>query len=150
VHITYDGGLGTVNTSDLTPDIQKMLNYDPQTAKLASQQRAAEQAQTDAEQAPLIAAEMKKEKAQADADEAQREAAIQNENKNLAAGVAQDQIQHIQQDMKDMEEAHEVTVSVSYGGNPPSQVVNYSGSTYWLNRYYADQAAIARLQSQAH
>jgi chromosome segregation ATPase len=47
VHITYDGGLGTVNTSDLTPDIQKMLNYDPQLAKVTSQQRAAAQAQTD-------------------------------------------------------------------------------------------------------
>jgi hypothetical protein len=52
VHIIYDGGVVTLNTSDLSPDLQKMFNYDPQTAALASQQKAAAQAQADAQQAP--------------------------------------------------------------------------------------------------
>ena len=49
VHITYDGGLGTVKTADLSPDIQKLLNYDPEAAKLVNKQKAAEQAQADAQ-----------------------------------------------------------------------------------------------------
>jgi hypothetical protein len=149
VSIMYDGGMGRINTSDLTPDLQKMFNYDPQASALASHQKAAALAQAEAAEAPRIAAEQQREKAQADADEKARLAGIQAENNHLASGAAQDQIRNLQNDMHDMEQAHEVTVSVSYVGNPPTQVVNYGGSTYWLDKYYADQAAIARLQSQA-
>jgi hypothetical protein len=41
VHIMFDGGIGTVNLSDLTPELQKKFNYDPKAAALASQQKAA-------------------------------------------------------------------------------------------------------------
>jgi hypothetical protein len=33
VHITYDGGIGTVLLSDLTPELQKRFGYDPAKAK---------------------------------------------------------------------------------------------------------------------
>jgi hypothetical protein len=39
VHITYDGGLGTVQLADLPPDLQKRFNYNPNAAKAAIQQR---------------------------------------------------------------------------------------------------------------
>jgi hypothetical protein len=41
VHISYDGGVGTVPLADLPPDLQKRLNYSPAAAKAASQQRNA-------------------------------------------------------------------------------------------------------------
>lgn len=37
VHITYDGGLGTVMLSDLTPGLQKRFGYDPAKANEAPQ-----------------------------------------------------------------------------------------------------------------
>jgi len=43
VHITYDGGIGTVMLSDLTPELQKRFNYDPAQAKAAAQRRDADQ-----------------------------------------------------------------------------------------------------------
>ena len=43
VHITYDGGLGTVMLSDLTPELQKRFNYDPAQAKATTRQRDADQ-----------------------------------------------------------------------------------------------------------
>jgi hypothetical protein len=39
VHITYDGGVGTVMLSDLTPELQKRFNYDPLKAKATAAQR---------------------------------------------------------------------------------------------------------------
>jgi hypothetical protein len=42
VHVTYDGGVGTVNISDLPPDVQKRLGYDPQKAALTQQLHALE------------------------------------------------------------------------------------------------------------
>ena len=51
VHITYDGGTGTVMLSDLTPELQKRFNYDPKAAAQASQQKAAAQAQAEADMA---------------------------------------------------------------------------------------------------
>jgi hypothetical protein len=56
VHITYDGGIGTVNTSELPPELQKLFNYDPELAAQASKQKAAALAQAEAEEAPKIAA----------------------------------------------------------------------------------------------
>ncbi len=55
VHITYDGGLGTVMLSDLPPDLQKRFNYDPVAAKQTTQERAQQASQADAE----LAAEMR-------------------------------------------------------------------------------------------
>jgi hypothetical protein len=55
VHITYDGGLGTVNTADLPPDIQKQINYNPTLAKKAAEDRMANQAQVEAVQAQELA-----------------------------------------------------------------------------------------------
>ncbi len=51
VSIMYDGGMGRVNQSDLTPDLQKMFNYDPQAAELARHQKAAALAQAEAAEA---------------------------------------------------------------------------------------------------
>ena len=142
ISITYDGGVGSVNQSDLTPELQKMFNYDTQAAALASHQKTAALAQAEAAETPAIAALQQKEKAQADADEAQRKLSIRND---IAAGnayVAQDQIRQIQQDMQDMVTAHEVTVNV----DPKTGAVTYGGTSYWLNKYYADQSAIAQWQ----
>lgn len=43
VHITYDGGLGTIALADLSPDLQKRFGYDPAHAKEASQKREEDQ-----------------------------------------------------------------------------------------------------------
>jgi hypothetical protein len=47
VHITYDGGIGTVMLSDLTPELQKRFNYDPQKAKAAAKAEEERLAQAD-------------------------------------------------------------------------------------------------------
>jgi len=36
VHIMYDGGIGSVNLADLTPELQKRFNYDPAKAQAAA------------------------------------------------------------------------------------------------------------------
>jgi len=140
VHIMYDGGIGAVNTSDLPPDMQKMFNYDPATASKVAKEKEAERAKIDAEQAPLIAAELQKQKDQAAADATARLQNIQNQNASANASVSRDQIQAIQQDMQSMVTAHEVTINT----NPQTGAVTYGGNSYWLNKYYADQAAIAQ------
>ena len=150
VHVTYDGGTGSINLSDLPPELRNLFNYDPALAQQATQEKAAAAAKIDAQQAPLIAAEEQKEKAAAAADDAQHQNDIRNQNAANAGSVARDQIRIIQQDMQDMEAAHEVTVSTGYVGNPPTPVVHYGGTTFWLNKYYADQAAIAQLSRTAN
>lgn len=142
VSIMYDGGMGRINQSDLTPELQKMMNYDPQAAALASHQKAVALAQAEAEEAPKIQALEQQAKNQADADEAQRKLNSQNTAATINAEVAQDQTQHIQRDMQDMITAHEVTIYT----NPQTGAVTYGGSSYWLSKYYADQSAIAQLQ----
>ena len=49
VHITYDGGAGTVMLSDLSPELQKKFSYDPVAAKAATEakQKADAQAQSE-------------------------------------------------------------------------------------------------------
>lgn len=49
VHITYDGGIGTVMLADLTPELKKRFNYDPDAAKAAAAQEAAREAASDLE-----------------------------------------------------------------------------------------------------
>ena len=61
VHITYDGGVGTVMLSDLTPELQKRFNYDPVAAKAAEAKREADQKAVDAQ----LAAEEKQQAAKA-------------------------------------------------------------------------------------
>jgi hypothetical protein len=76
VHITYDGGLGTVNLSDLTPDLQKRFNYSVVAAVLTAAQR--QQAQD---------AEIAKARQMAKAQAAQAQADAQ---KVAAAAAAKD------------------------------------------------------------
>ena len=49
VHITYDGGLGTVMLADLPPELQKRFNFDPAAAHQAEQTRAQRASQAAAE-----------------------------------------------------------------------------------------------------
>ncbi len=51
VHISCDGGAGTVQLSDLPPDLQKRFNYDPAQAKAAAQKREDDQRAADASEA---------------------------------------------------------------------------------------------------
>ena len=68
VHITYDGGIGTVMIADLTPDLKKRFNYDPGAAKATVDERNQQASQADAE----LASEMRQ-KAKADAAQAQQD-----------------------------------------------------------------------------
>jgi len=61
VHIAYDGGAGTVQLSDLPPDLQKRFNYDPTKAQIAAQNRERQQGAIDAARA-------RQQQAQADND----------------------------------------------------------------------------------
>jgi len=45
VHITYDGGIGTIMLSDLTPELQKRFNFDPAKVREAAQKLDAEKQQ---------------------------------------------------------------------------------------------------------
>lgn len=47
VHITYDGGIGTVMLADLPPELQKKFNYDAVAAKAATQAEAQHEAESD-------------------------------------------------------------------------------------------------------
>lgn len=49
VHITYDGGLGTVALADLTPDLQKRFGYNAANAKATSDKRASDATKADAQ-----------------------------------------------------------------------------------------------------
>lgn len=54
VHITYDGGIGTVMLADLPPELQKRFGYDPQKAKdatKAEEDRLAQAGQAEYEKA---------------------------------------------------------------------------------------------------
>jgi hypothetical protein len=52
VLFTADDGLGSFAMTDLTPDLQKMFNYDPIMAAQAAQERAAERSKIENEAAP--------------------------------------------------------------------------------------------------
>lgn len=139
VHITYDGGIGSINTSDLPPDLQKLFNYDPQVAAAAAKQKQAARAKIEAEEAPKIAAAAQQEKAQAATEEAQRiqnSQNIQNENATARVQTAKDQKSHIEADMRDMIGANEIYFD-QMTGRP-------CGTAYWLGRYEADVQAIAK------
>jgi hypothetical protein len=55
VHITYDGGLGTVPLADLPPDLQRRFGYDAKQAKALA--RAAEERQAQIDNDPVIQAQ---------------------------------------------------------------------------------------------
>ena len=59
VHITFDGGIGSINLADLPPDLRKRFNYDPQAAKTAVKAEADREAKSDKEQAEAIARQPK-------------------------------------------------------------------------------------------
>ena len=65
VHITFDGGLGSVPLADLPPDLQKRFNYDPQAAKQAQKAEDERLAESDKQRA---AAEAKQKIAEAMAE----------------------------------------------------------------------------------
>ena len=136
VSITYDGGIGTINTSDLTPDLQKMFNYDPTAASQAANEKAAEQAKIAADEAPKIAALKAQEQAQAAADEAQRKMSIQNETTKGNVGDAEDQKRQIQNDVNAMLSAKEVYVDSKTG--------QAYGTNYWVDKHNADEQGIAK------
>lgn len=140
VHISYTGGVGTLNTSDLTPEIQKQLNFDPEFAAKAAKERADDQAKIDAEEAPKIAAMNAQEARQAQADQAQTAQAGQAETARERISVAEDQRGNFQSDIEQMENAHEVSVSV----DPKTGAETIGGSSFWKDKYYADEQAIGR------
>jgi hypothetical protein len=47
VHVTYEGGIGTFNFTDLTPDLRKRFGYDPDKAAIALKARQEKQADAD-------------------------------------------------------------------------------------------------------
>jgi len=59
VHITYDGGLGTIAFADLQPELQKRFNYDPEKAKKMAALAADEKAVSDAKQILAAACQTK-------------------------------------------------------------------------------------------
>jgi len=119
VSITYDGGIGTVNTSDLTPDLQKMFNYDPELAAAASKQKAAALTQADAAEAPEIAAMDQARKAQEAADEVKAQSDSQAnaaaQDKNTKASWYKSHIDAGEQDMITMEHPAVVGGSINWG-----------------------------------
>jgi hypothetical protein len=88
VHITYDGGIGTVMIADLPPDLRKRLNYDPVNAMAASKERSKQQADADAGIAAEIAAKQKAIAQAAAADKAKLDAAKWQAAQQAAAAAA--------------------------------------------------------------
>jgi len=92
IKATWDGGLGTILFSNMTPDLQKKFGYDPNKFKAAANAQAEHDAQSDAvatAQAKVDQANLQK----SDADSAkQRAAAVEAPKKsapNLVAKVTQ-------------------------------------------------------------
>jgi hypothetical protein len=136
VSITYDGGAGTIQMLYLPPDIQRMMNYDPQLAAAATKQKASRRSQIDSEQAPKIAALLEEKKAQEandDAQAAEDERAVQaraeaSHNAEVKRVVAAD----VASDL--------AYVSKHISINPTTGQV--SGNAYFVQKYYQDQQAI--------
>ena len=57
VHITYDGGIGTVAFADLSPELQKRFGYDSEKAKDAARAEAARLAKLNSD--PIVQAQRK-------------------------------------------------------------------------------------------
>ena len=89
VHITYDGGIGTVMIADLTPDLKKRFNYDPVAAKTTVDERNQQAAQADA----MLAAQMKQ---QADDAAAQEQAKEKNAQTDPVAALKAQQLASFQ------------------------------------------------------
>ena len=95
VHITYDGGLGTVPLADLPPELQKRFAYDPAAAKAAQTKREADQGAADAQ----LAEEVKQQTSQpptfedkVEALKAQRRQAIEKEIKACQGFLEQTEV----------------------------------------------------------
>lgn len=72
VHITYEGGVGTIMLVDLPPDLKKRFNYDPVAAKAASDVEAQREAQSDKMVASFEAKRIDQEGRQMLADEKEK------------------------------------------------------------------------------
>jgi len=97
VHITYDGGLGTVMLSDLTPELQKRFNYDPVAAKETTQERAQQASQADAELATDMRQNAKTDAVQAQQDKNVAQVAV-SADKAQADADAKAHLKLLQQD----------------------------------------------------
>ncbi len=81
VHITYDGGIGTIMLADLPPELKKRFNYDPVAAKEMTAERQQQMAASDAMVTQVQA--QQKEQAQHDEEQAQQNAHEQEAKKNI-------------------------------------------------------------------
>ena len=97
VHISDDGGIGTVMIADLTPDLKKRFNYDPGAAKQATQERAQQASQADAELAAEMRQNAKADTAQAQQDKSAAQAGV-SADKAQADADAKAQLKVLQQD----------------------------------------------------
>ena len=153
VHIMYDGGVGAIDIADLTPDLQKMLNYDPQLAMQAIKARADDQAKIDAQQATLAAQQAK----QNVAEQAMQDQYQQDQAAKEKVSVAKDQRIQYLADEQQMEAAHQVnvqrlpngdliSVSPRFEENAPDygsgQYSNGGAAAFWVDKYKADEKAI--------
>jgi hypothetical protein len=140
VHITYDGGLGAINMTDLPPDLQKAFNYDPAAAAQTARDKAEAQARIDAEEAPKIAALQRQEKAQADAEAAQAASAAAQgsaaESADARVDYARNHIPPVQDDLN-------FVMRHMYVDPRTGQA---SGDAYFLKKYYDD----TRVLNQYH
>jgi hypothetical protein len=136
VHIMYDGGIGSLNLADLTPDLQKMFNYDPQAAALTSHQKAAALAQAEAAEAPKIEAERKQEQVNANALAAQGTVPAGNGNNSVSPAAkvdwARNHLPGYQDDLNFV--MKHVSINATTG-----QVY---GDAYYLKKYAEDTQAI--------
>ncbi|MEJ0000643.1 MAG: hypothetical protein WDO13_16655 [Verrucomicrobiota bacterium] len=138
VAITYEGGAGTVRMADLPPDLQKLLNYDPELAAAAARTRSADQARVDAEQAPKIASMLAEQRQQADAEAAERAQKIRDENARVARDLAVDQARQRRAALEDDLSFVSKHVSVD------QRTGAVSGDNYFLTKYQQDTSGIAQ------
>lgn len=89
VHISYDGGVGTVALVDLSPELQKRFNYDPQKAKASADARAQVSAEAQQEIATELAAKLASQNAAHKSPKPEQVAAIQAKIDRLELDIRQ-------------------------------------------------------------
>jgi hypothetical protein len=154
VHIMYEGGIGSVKLSDLSPDLQKRFNYDPKAAQEATQQKAAQQVQAEAAESPKIVDAIQMRQGGQSAQQTQEYNKAQRDKQiaDLKRKIAQEQaaIQKAQADYNDLtvQLSQRPTMSRRLEINEERQADNLIFRPYsdYNKQLAQDQATLAQLQ----
>jgi hypothetical protein len=140
VQIVYDGGEGTINTSDLPPDLQKMFNYDPNRAKVAEEAETARLAALDQQHTLEV-----QQQAQAASPAPVSSVPSPQTSAPLSSGVTPGQRASIQSQINDLQS--DITMMQADLARHPEDEWQRTHGAY-PDKIAADQAQISQLQAE--